>query len=279
MFKYLFIPEVCPICGEKTIIKKDNDSEFLFCPNDACEGKFINKLEHFCGKKGLDIKGISKATLEKLINWGWINNFTSLFYLKEYREEWIKKPGFGKKSVDKILDSISNSSNCELYQFLSAIGIPLIGITASKSLAKDFNTYSDFRKAIQNGFKFWNKENFGFEMHDAIIGFDYTEADELVNKGLITFKSSINNSNEDVKQLDGLVFVITGKVNHFKNRDELKNKIESMGGKVTGSISKNTSYLINNDKNSTSSKNKNAKLLNIPIISEEDFIETFGVIV
>ena len=86
MFKYLFIPEVCPICGEKTIIKKDNDSEFLFCPNDACEGKFINKLEHFCGKKGLDIKGVSKATLERLINWGWIDNFTSLFYLKEHRE-------------------------------------------------------------------------------------------------------------------------------------------------------------------------------------------------
>lgn len=276
---FIEIPKVCPICGQETFIKIDNNSKVLYCGNPDCDGQFINKLEHFCGKKGLDIKGISKATLEKLINWGWIDNFTSLFYLKEHREEWIKKPGFGEKSVDKILDSISNSSNCELYQFLSAIGIPLIGITASKSLAKDFNTYSDFRAAIQNDFKFWNKENFGFEMHNAIIGFDYTEADELVNKGLITFKSSINNSNEDVKQLDGLVFVITGKVNHFKNRDELKNKIESMGGKVTGSISKNTSYLINNDKNSTSSKNKNAKLLNIPIISEEDFIETFGVIV
>ena len=277
--EYFSIPELCPICKKPTSIRKELMTSNLYCGNPDCDGQFINKLEHFCGKKGLDIKGISKATLEKLINWGWINNFTSLFYLKEHREEWIKKPGFGEKSVDKILDSISNSSNCELYQFLSAISIPLIGTTASKSLTKDFNTYSDFRTAIQNNFKFWNKENFGFEMHNAIIGFDYTEADELVNKGLITFKSSINNSNEDVKQLDGLVFVITGKVNHFKNRDELKNKIESMGGKVTGSISKNTSYLINNDKNSTSSKNKNAKLLNIPIISEEDFIETFGIIV
>ena len=199
--------------------------------------------------------------------------------MKDHREEWVKKPGFGEKSVDKILDSISNSSNCELHQFLSAIGIPLIGTTASKSLAKDFNTYNSFRNAIQNGFKFWDKENFGVEMHNTIISFDYTEADELVNKGLITFKSSIDNSNEDVKQLNNLVFAITGKVNHFKNRDELKEKIESMGGKVTGSISKNTNYLINNDKNSTSSKNKNAKLLNIPIISEDDFIETFGIII
>ena len=277
--EYFSIPKLCPICKKPTSIRKELMTSNLYCENPDCDGQFINKLEHFCGKKGLDIKGISKATLEKLINWDWINNFTSLFYLKEHREEWIKKPGFGEKSVDKILDSISNSSNCELYQFLSAIGIPLIGITASKSLAKDFNTYSDFRAAIQNGFKFWNKENFGLEMHNAIIGFDYTEADELVDKGLITFKSSINNSNENIKQLDGLVFVITGKVNHFKNRDELKNKIESMGGKVTGSISKNTSYLINNDKNSTSSKNKNAKLLNIPVISENDFIETFGIIV
>ena len=277
--EYFSIPELCPICKKPTSIRKELMTSNLYCGNPDCDGQFINKLEHFCGKKGLDIKGISKATLEKLINWNWINNFTSLFYLKEHREEWIKKPGFGEKSVDKILDSISNSSNCELYQFLSAIGIPLIGITASKSLAKDFNTYSDFKDAIQNGYRFWNKEGFGFEMHNAIIGFDYTEADELVNKGLITFKSSINNSNEDVKQLDNLVFVITGKVNHFKNRDELKNKIESMGGKVTNSISKNTSYLINNDKNSTSSKNKNAKLLNIPIISEDDFIKTFGIIV
>ena len=277
--EYFSIPELCPICKKPTSIRKELMTSNLYCGNPDCEGKFINKLEHFCGKKGLDIKGISKATLEKLINWGWIDSFTSLFYLKEHREEWIKKPGFGEKSVDKILDSISNSSNCELHQFLSAIGIPLIGTTASKSLAKDFNTYNDFRSAIQNGFKFWDKENFGFEMHNTIIGFDYTEADELVNKGLITFKSSIDNSNEDIKQLNNLVFAITGKVNHFKNRDELKDKIESMGGKVTGSISKNTNYLINNDKNSTSSKNKNAKLLNIPIISEDDFIETFGIII
>ena len=277
--EYFSIPELCPICKKSTSIRKELMTSNLYCGNPDCEGKFINKIEHFCGKKGLDIKGISKATLEKLINWGWIDSFTSLFYLKEHREEWIKKPGFGEKSVDKILDSISNSSNCELHQFLSAIGIPLIGTTASKSLAKDFNTYSNFRSAIQNGFKFWNKENFGFEMHNAIIGFDYTEADELVNKGLITFKSSIDNSNEDIKQLNNLVFAITGKVNHFKNRDELKDKIESMGGKVTGSISKNTNYLINNDKNSTSSKNKNAKLLNIPIISEDDFIEIFGIII
>ena len=279
MLKYLFVPDICPICGAKTIIKQDNDSEFLFCPNPSCEGKLINRLDYFCGKKGLDIKGLSKATLEKLINWGWISNFTSLFYLKDYREEWILKPGFGEKSVDKILESISNSSNCELYQFISAIGIPLIGIATSKILAEEFKTYKEFREAIKNGFKFWDKENFGLETHNAIINFDYSEADELVNKGLITFKSSIDNSNEDVKQLNNLVFAITGKVNHFKNRDELKNKIESMGGKVTGSISKNTNYLINNDKNSTSSKNKNAKLLNIPIISEDDFIETFGIII
>lgn len=277
--EYFSIPNLCPICKKPTSIRKELMTSNLYCGNPDCDGQFINKLEHFCGKKGLDIKGISKATLEKLINWGWINNFTSLFYLKEHRKEWIKKPGFGEKSVDKILDSISSSSNCELHQFICALGIPLIGSSASKELTKYYSTYENFRMAIDIGVQFWGYDNFGMEMHKAIVNFDYSEADELVNKGLITFKSSIDNSNEDIKQLDGLVFVITGKVSHFKNRDELKAKIESIGGKVTNSISKNTNYLINNDKNSTSSKNKNAKLLNIPIISEDDFIETFGIIV
>ena len=113
--EYFSIPELCPICKKPTSIRKDLMTSNLYCGNPDCDGQFINKLEHFCGKKGLDIKGISKATLEKLINWGWIDNFASLFYLKDHREEWIKKPGFGEKSVDKILDSISNSSNCELY--------------------------------------------------------------------------------------------------------------------------------------------------------------------
>ena len=123
--KYYFMkPSLCPICKNPTRTKQENNSEFLYCDNDACEGKLINRLDHFCGKKGLDIKGLSKATLEKLIDWGWVSNQHRLFSLKEYRNEWIKKPGFGPKSVDKILDAIETASHTEFHQYLSSLGIP-----------------------------------------------------------------------------------------------------------------------------------------------------------
>ena len=277
--KYYFMaPVFCPICKSLLIKKKDNESEFLFCPNDACEGKLINRLDHFCGKKGLDIKGLSKATLEKLIDWGWVKNISSLFALEYYRDEWIQKPGFGPKSVDKILNAIDYSRNtCELHQFICALGIPLIGSTASKELANYYKTYENFRMAIDIGVQFWSgHDGFGIEMHKAIVNFDYSEADALVQSGVITFNSITEKTNQE-NTLDNLTFVITGKLNHFKNRDAIKEKIESLGGKVTGSVSKNTNYLINNDKDSTSSKNKSAKTLGIPILSEADFIEMFGI--
>ena len=267
----------CPVCGHEVILKNDNGTTFAVCSNDTCEGKLINRLDHFCGKKGLDIKGLSKATLEKLIDWGWVSSISHLFDLKCYREQWINKPGFGPKSVDKILNAIDYSrNNCELHQFICALGIPLIGSSASKELTKYYNTYENFRMAIDIGVQFWGYDNFGMEMHKAIVNFDYSDADAMVQSGVITFNSTTQKSNQDTS-LDGLTFVITGKLNHFKNRDAIKNKIESLGGKVTGSVSKNTNYLINNDKNSTSSKNTSAKSLGIPILSEEDFIKTFGV--
>ena len=275
--EYFSYPYVCPICGSGTVLKQDNDSVFVCCDNDACEGKLINRLDHFCGKKGLDIKGLSKATLEKLIDWGWVKNIPSIFALNYYRDEWVLKPGFGSKSVDKILNAIDYSrNNCELHQFICALGIPLIGSSASKELTKYYNTYENFRMAIDIGVQFWGYDNFGMEMHKAIVNFDYSDADAMVQSGVITFKDSITETVQDTS-LDGLTFVITGKLNHFKNRDAIKDKIESLGGKVTGSVSKNTNYLINNDKESTSSKNKSAKTLNIPILSEEDFIEMFGI--
>lgn len=276
--KYYFMkPSLCPICKNPTRTKQENNSEFLYCDNDACEGKLINRLDHFCGKKGLDIKGLSKATLEKLIDWGWVKNIPSIFALNCYRDEWVLKPGFGSKSVDKILNAIDYSrNNCELHQFICALGIPLIGSSASKELTKYYNTYENFRMAIDIGVQFWGYDNFGMEMHKAIVNFDYSDADAMVQSGVITFNSTTQKSNQDTS-LDGLTFVITGKLNHFKNRDAIKDKIESLGGKVTGSVSKNTNYLINNDKDSTSSKNKSAKTLGIPILNEEDFIKMFGV--
>jgi DNA ligase (NAD+) len=266
----------CPVCGHEVILKNDNGTTFAVCSSDTCEGKLINRLDHFCGKKGLDIKGLSKATLEKVIDWGWVSNRHRLFMLKYYRDEWINKPGFGEKSVDKILTAIETASNTEFHQYLSSLGIPLIGVSASKELVRHFKNYAALRIAMENDFKFYELPNFGMEMHKALYNYDWTEADAMIGEHSVTFKDSITETVQDTS-LDGMIFVITGKLNHFKNRDAIKEKIESLGGKVTGSVSKNTNYLINNDKESTSSKNKSAKSLGIPILSEADFIETFGI--
>ena len=267
-------PKVCPICGGDVTYSRNDASEFLHCADPDCPGKLINRLDHFCGKKGLDIKGLSKATLDKLIEWDWVNNYTRLFFLHEFRADWMKKPGFGLRSVDKILASIKEASNCELHQFLCAIGIPLIGSTASKQLAQTFETYEKFREAIDNDFKFFTLPNFGVEMHNAIVKFDYREADGMVKENIITFKTPAIQEQSGTN-LQGVTFVITGKVTKFKNRDELKAKIESLGGKVTGSVSKNTNFLINNDNKSTSAKNVGAQKLGVPIITEDEFIEKF----
>ena len=271
----LQIPEVCPICGGKTEIRMDIDTKVLYCSNPSCDGKLINKLDHFCGKKGLDIKGLSKATLEKLINWGWVSNYKDLFELKNHRIEWIKMPGFGIKSVDNILNSIESGRECELPAFIASLGIPLIGSTASKEIVKVFPDWNSFMSAVESNYHFWDIPNFGFEMHSAITRFDYTEAKELYDNYL-TVNAVQPQSSEVENTLDGLSLVITGKLNHFKNRDELKAVIEARGGKVAGSISGKTSYLINNDVNSSSSKNMSAKKLGVPIISEDAFIEMFS---
>lgn len=271
---HISIPEVCPFCGGKTEIRMDIDTKVLYCSNTACDGKLINRLDHFCGKKGLDIKGLSKATLEKLIDWDWVSSNTDLFKLKEHRSEWIKRPGFGVKSVDKVLDAIEAGRECELSAFIASLGIPLIGSTASKELVKVFPDWNSFINAVESGYHFWDIPNFGFEMHSAITKFDYTEAKDLYNNYL-TIKVNQPQSEEN-NNLDGMNFVVTGKVVHFKNRDELKTAIEARGGKVTGSISSKTSYLVNNDVNSTSSKNVSAKKLGVPIISEDALLEMLG---
>lgn len=272
---FIDIPKECPVCGGATEVVCDLGTKVLKCTNASCEGKLINKLDHFCGKKGLDMKGISKATLEKLIDWGWVNSITDIFELHQHKTEWIQKPGFGVKSVEKILSSIDASRNCDLDQFICALGIPLIGNTASKALSQAFCKWNEFIYAVDEYYDFSTLPNFGIEMNNSIINFNYNEARFIVDN-YIHF-----NEYEEVESgsdLAGKTFVITGKLTQFKNRDEIKAKIESLGGKVTGSVSKNTDYLINNDVESTSSKNKTAKSLGIPILSENDFIETFGIV-
>lgn len=264
-------PEICPVCGGEVIIHNGEDSLFLMCTNPNCSGKLINRLDHFCGKKGLDIKGLSKATLEKLLDWGWVESFADLYQLYTHRDEWILKPGFGAKSVDKILDAIENSRSPALENFISALGIPLIGFSMSKELVKTISSYEDFRTRIQHGFDFTQLDGFAEAKHKAICSFDYCDADNVAK--YMNFTKEEEKSEEDDASLNGLTFVITGKLSHFKNRNELQDFIVKHGGKVSSTISGKVNFLINNDIDSTSTKNLAAKKLDIPIITEEIFLK------
>ena len=261
----------CPICGSWLETRNNDGVLTIVCPNEACEGKLLNRLDHFCGKKGLDIKGISKATLEKLMDWGWIYSPADIFSLHLWQKEWAAKPGFGVKSVEKILTAIEEARNVELYQFISSLGIPLIGISVAKELAKIFSTYEEFRQAIENSYDFSQLPNFGYEKTQALLNFNYVTGD-LISEELNITNDFAKQQNEVQDKLKGLIFVVTGKLQTFKNRTELKELVEKNGGKLTDSVSSKTSYLINNDINSNTGKNKTAKSLGVPIITEQQFI-------
>lgn len=272
MITFIEIPKICPICGESTRIDFSNSTKLLICTNPSCSGKFINQLDHFCGKKGLDIKGLSKATLEKLVDWGWVSCFADLFKLQEHMEEWAQKPGFGVKSVVKLLDAIDEAQyNSTHESFISAIGIPLIGRTMVKELMKNgIPTYETLYNLVQQGQDFSQFNGFGYEKSESLLRFDYTEANKAYAlMTLVTPKPEEKKENT----LEGKSIVITGTLKTFKNRAELQRVIEAAGGKVVGAVSKNTSYLVNNDIESTSAKNQTAKRLGVPIITEEEFLK------
>ena len=269
-------PTTCPVCGgEVKIQTSEAGIKNLMCINPQCKGKLINRLDHFCSKKGLDIKGLSKATLEKLIDWGYVNDLDDLFNLDMVRDVWVKRPGFGEKSVNKIISAVYEASqHASLEAIISAAGIPLIGRTVAKDLAKRFKTYENFRKHINEGFDFTQIDGYGPEMTKALLTFNYGEIDFIVGS-YMTIAENKEESIEVSNSLEGKTFVITGKLKQFKNRDALKAEIEARGGKVSGSVTKKTDYLINNDTESTTAKNKTAKELGVPIISEENFIKIF----
>ena len=262
--------EYCPYChGDVQIETSDDGIQNYKCINPNCSTKLVNRLDHFCGKKGLDIKGLSKATLAKLIDWGWLDNLVDLYDLKNHRDEWIQKPGFGERSVDKILNAIEESKEVTLESFISAIGIPLIGKNVAQEICKHIISYEDLKEKINGKYDFSDWDNFGTEKCYALWKFDFSEADELAN--ILSFKETI----KPTEDLNGLIVCITGSLNLFKNRNELKEAIEAKGGKVTNSVTSKTTYLINNDIESISSKNETAKKLNIPIISEQEFFSKF----
>lgn len=271
------IPDKCPICGKPTKIMKQNDSEVLMCTNDDCPGKLLGKLSHAASKNALNIDGLSDTTIQKFIDLGWITKIKDIYNLEAHKKEMSKLEGFGSKSVSKLLTAIENSRNTNLTRFLYAQSIPLIGHTASKDIAKYSNNSLDqFRMVVDMDNKpFIKLSGFGEEMSKSIKKWWNTHHEEFCNLAQeFNFEEEVVANNSEV--LKNKVFVITGSVHHFANRDALKNKIESLGGKVSGSVSAKTSYLINNDNTSKSSKNVKAMQLNIPIITEDEFINMIG---
>lgn len=271
----LFIPLKCPICGGNTEIKQDNNSQVLVCANDACSGKLLGKLVHFVSKNAMNIDGLSEATLEKFINKGWLNSFKDVMNIKDYYYLIAALDGFGAKSARKLIDAIEESKSTTLDRFIYSLCIPLIGRSASKTISQYFdgNFERFYNEGCLNYFVFENLEGFGVEMSDSVR--KYLNANVKMIKELadiLTFKTSKKEIVPKNINLVGKTFVITGSLNTFANRDAAKEQIEALGGKVSGSVSAKTSYLVNNDINSTSGKNKKAKELGVPIITEDELV-------
>ena len=272
---YIQIPAFCPICNSPTEIRRDNSTDVLVCTNPNCKGKLLGKVSHFVSKKGMDIDGLSEETIKKFIELGWVNTIYDVYNLSEHFEKLKLFSGFGKKSVEKLKESIETSKTTTLKQFISALSIPNVGTTQAKILAKQFNTWDKFYEAAMGNYNFSKLEGFGDVMNNNIHKWfvdDNGNVEQIVS--LLTFKEE-DMKNTASTDLTGKTFVITGSVHIFKNRDEFKEFIESANGKVSGSVSKNTYALVNNDKASNSSKNKKAKELNIPIVTEEEFINKY----
>lgn len=272
---YIRIPSQCPVCESSTQIVKENDSEVLMCTNPHCKGKLLGRVSHFVSKKGMDISGLSEETIKKFIELGWITEITDVYNLEQHYDRLSTMSGFGKKSVDKLRKSIENSKTVRLDKFITSLSIPGIGTSQSRELAKVFNTWDDFRDASVGCYNFTQIDGFGDVLNKNIHSWFKDMcgiADNLAS--LMTFEAK-EKQNAD-NSLDGKSFVVTGKVFRFKNRDEVKTEIEKRGGKVTGSVTKSTYALINNDIESNSSKNKKAKELDVQIINEDQLIEMLG---
>lgn len=264
------IPEICPVCGGKTQIIRDNNSEVLLCTNPDCSGKTLGKWVHYVSKKAMDIQGLSEQTLERLLKLGFIGNmFADIYYLADYKKELYKLDGFGKKSIDNLLAAIEKSKDVDLAHFICAFSIPGVGEGQSKVLATEFRTFEAFAAACDDGFYFDTIPGIGKVINQSIHQWWVNNHIQMLDVAqLVRFKTEEGKTGNI---LAGKTFVITGSVHIYKNRDDLKKTIESFGGKLVGSVSKNTDYLINNDVTSNSSKNVKARELGVKIISEEDF--------
>lgn len=271
------IPKVCPVCGKAVEIRSENNAKSLYCVNPECQAKHIKSFVHFTARDAMNIDGLSEATLEKFIQNGMIHKFKDLYHLDKYRDEIVSMEGFGQKSYDNMIKAINDSRDTTPAKLIYSLGIANVGLSNAKmimnSLGNDIDRIMDVTRD-----ELCAIDGVGEVIADSFVSYfeDKKRRDEfceLLEELNLTVPESDGSSDE----LGGRVFVITGSLNHFDNRNALKELIEGMGGKVTGSVTGNTSFLINNDSKSSSSKNKTAAKLGIPVITEEEFLEMFNI--
>lgn len=268
----LTIPEFCPVCKKTTKIQKSNDVEVLICTNPECQAKKIKSFTLFVSRDAMNIDGLSEATLEKFILNGFIKEFGDIYELEHYKDAIIEMDGFGEKSYENLIENIKKSSHTTLPRLVYALGIANIGVANAKVLCKEFDY--DLQKLMQADEETISQiEGIGSVIAKSVTDYFKNEKNQRKLEHLLTYLTFEKMKIETGNQLSGKQFVITGSVNQFENRNAMKEFIENRGGKVTGSVSKKTDYLINNDTESSSSKNKKAKELGIPILSEEDFLK------
>lgn len=266
-------PDKCPVCGSGTVIKDDNGVETLHCPNPVCPAKRIKAFTHFVSRNAMNIEGLSEATLEKLVDEGMVKEFADLFKLEKWRDRIITMEGFGEKSFDNLISAAEKASHTTPARLLFSLGIPNIGVANAKMIAAECDDdWSRICSLTEE--ELVAIDGIGDIMAGGYVEFFRDEEKQRIIESLMPQLSLQKESREDQSdKLEGLTFVITGKVFHFENRDAVKAAIENAGGKTASSVSSKTDYLINNDISSGSSKNKKAKELGVPIITEEDFMK------
>lgn len=266
------LPKKCPSCGGKVEVRNNNGSKTLHCIYPNCSAKLVRKLVHAVSRDALNIDGLSEATIEKFVSNEYLSSIKDIYHLSDYSDEIKTLDGFGKKSVEKLFNAVDKSRSIALDKFIYSLSVPLVGRSASKAIAKYCNW--EFDAFIDNVCVMdWTQLNDFGESIDNEINDYFTENEEYVRELAKEFTFEIPNKLTPSVDLSGKTFCITGSVYHYPNRDALKNVIESMNGKVSGSVTSKTTYLINNDTKSNSSKNQKARQLNISIISEQEFLD------
>ena len=270
------IPHTCPACGQETVVKKENDVECLFCVNPGCPAKKIKSFGLFTSRDAMNIDGLSEATLEKFIARGFIHDFGDIFEISRYKDEIVEMEGFGQKSYDNLMESLERAKETTLPRVIYSLGIANIGLANAKVICRHFDNDLDrIRHASLEEVS--DIDTIGPVIAGNLVAYFRDEDNDRRLDHLMSFLHIQEDSPKQEQIFEGMNFVITGSLVHFGNRSEAKELIESLGGKVTGSVTKKTNYLINNDIQSNSSKNKKARELGIPILSEEDFRKLAGV--